>query len=334
VTRDLVPLEPKVGIERFISHNEPSWRESTLRNSKTRLRFFREFLASEEIENLNELDGRVLSDFVSWRRDDLAAITLQKQLTTVRKALRFWANLDAVRKGLAEQLHAPELPDGAESDDTVMEVHRVERLLEFHENYDRASRRHVLAALIWRTGMRRSAVRSIDVDDLLPDDNAVQLRHRPETETYLKNGYDGERVVYLGPKWMQIVSDYVEDRRRPQTDDHGREPLLTTRYGRPAPDTLTDNCYRLTRPCQYTNSCPVGREIEECDGTSDPHHCPCKRGPHAWRRSAISEHLREGTNPDTVSERMDVSLEVLYRHYDIRNDREKMQVRREDIPDQ
>lgn len=329
-----MPLEPKVGIERFISHNEPSWRESTLRNSKTRLRFFREFLEGEGVGNLNELDGRLLSDFVAARRDEIAPITLQKQLTTIRKALRYWEGLDAVRQGLSEQLHAPELPDGAASDDTVVERHRVERILEYHEQYERASRRHVIGALLWRTGMRRSAAHSIDVGDLLRDDHAIQLRHRPQSGTKLKNGSDGERVVYLGPRWMQIVLDYVDERRKPQTDEYGREPLLTTSHGRATLQTITDNCYRLTRPCQYTGECPVGREIEECDGTGEPVHCPCKRGPHSWRRSAISTHLREGTSPDTVSERMDVSLEVLYRHYDVRDDREKMQVRRSDIPDQ
>jgi site-specific recombinase XerD len=330
---DLIPMAPEEGVERFLAHMESGWRDSTYENAVTRLNHFLAWFHESDLEDLNDLHGRALSDFVAWRREDVKPITLQKQLTTPRQALRFWANLEAVPEGLAEKLQAPELPDGAESSDVVIDRPRVHRLLEYHDRHSYASRHHVLAALWWRTGMRRSATHSLDVDDLRPEENALVLEHRPEEGTKLKNGEAGERWVYLGPRWYQIVEDYVNNPDRPDVEDeHGREPLITTRYGRIHPTTLTDNCYRMTRPCQY-GECPVGREPEECRGTQHPEYCPEKRGPHAFRRAAISYHLLEKAKPDAVSERCDVSLKTLYRHYDIRTEREKMEVRKDEFPD-
>ncbi|WP_156587366.1 tyrosine-type recombinase/integrase [Halorubrum sp. CBA1125] len=327
-------MEPEEGVDRFLSHRAPKWRDSTYENAVHRMNIFLDWCEEAGIDDLNDLTGRDLSDFVAWRRGDVAPITLQKQLSTPRVFLRWAANTEAVREGLAEKLQAPDLPDGAESSDVVVEPERVESILAYLDRHDYASRKHAMVALLWRTGMRRGAIHSLDVDDLRPEDDAIVIRHRPEGGTKLKNGNDGERWVYLGPKWYQIVEDYVSQRRLSKTDEYGREPLLTTRNGRPHPTTITDNCYRVTRTCQMTGECPVGRDIEECKGTRHPGYCPVKRGPHAFRRSAISEHLRLGTDPDVVSERMNVSLKVLYRHYDVRTNREKMSVRKDEIPSQ
>jgi len=330
---ELDPLDPDKGVQLFLRHREPSVRESTLQNARTRLRYFLEWCEERGIENLNDLTGRHLADFVSWRRDDIASITLQKQLSTLRVALRFWSDIEAVEDGLAEKVHAPELPDGAESRDVHIDAERAKDILSHLDRYDFASRRHVVMLLLWRTGMRRGAIRSIDVDDLRPDDHALVLEHRPETGTKLKNGADGERWVYLGPRWFQPVEEYVEENRRAVTDDYGRRPLLTTRYGRPAATTIYDWVHRATQPCEY-GECPHDRDPDDCEarGASGmPSKCPSSHSPHAIRRGAITHHLNDDVPPETVSERMDVSLDVLYEHYDARTPREKMEVRRKNL---
>ncbi|SNZ06495.1 Site-specific recombinase XerD [Natronoarchaeum philippinense] len=332
---DLQPLGPEEGVERFLQHREPSVRESTLQNARTRLAAFLDWCEEREIENLNELTGRDLADFVAWRRGDLAAITLQKQLSTIRVALRWWADIEAVSEGLAEKIHAPELPDGAESREVFLSKDRAETALAYYSQHHYASREHALLALLWRTGMRRGAARSIDVGDLEPDENAIRLEHRPETGTKLKNGEDGERWVFLGPRWFQVLDDYVSNPDRTEgSDDYGRRPLFTTQDGgRPAGGTIYKWVIRSLHPCMY-DECPHDRTPKSCEARSRAgtvSQCPSARSPHAVRRGAITTHLNDDVPPEAVSERMDVSLDVLYQHYDARTEREKMEVRKQHV---
>jgi len=53
--------------------------------------------------------------------------------------------------------------------------------------------------------------------------------------------------------------------------------------------------------------------------------CPSSRSPHGLRRGSITVHLRSGTQLDVVSERANVSGDILDRHYDERSDLEKME---------
>lgn len=191
-------------------------------------------------------------------------------------------------------------------------------------------------ALLWRTAMRRSALRAIDLDDLRPDDHAIVLKHRPETETALKNGEGGERWVYLGPRWYQIVDDYISENRIDIHDKYGREPLITSQYGRPIANTIYHWVNKATQPCEYRD-CPHDRVPTDCEargGDGSPSLCPSSLGPHAVRRGSITHLLNEDTTAEIVSERADVSLDVLYEHYDARSPREKMNIRKDHIPDQ
>lgn len=181
--------------------------------------------------------------------------------------------------------------------------------------------------------MRRGALHSLDVEDLRPESHALVLEHRPDTGTKLKNGEAGERWVYLGPRWFQPVEEFVEENRRDVTDDYGRNPLLTTRNGRPALTTIYDWVHRATQPCEY-GGCPHDRDPDDCEARGAqnvPSKCPSSHSPHAIRRGAITHHLNDDVPPETVSERMDVSLPVLYEHYDARTPREKMEVRRKNL---
>ncbi|MDS0296418.1 tyrosine-type recombinase/integrase [Halogeometricum luteum] len=334
---DLDPLLPEEGVERFLNYREPSIVESTYQNETTRLGFFLNWCELRDVNNLNDLSGRDLADFVAWRRNAIKPITLQKQLSTIRQALRWWADIEAVEDGLAEKVHAPELPDGAGARSVHLSGERANEILASLDRYQFASRNHTIVSLFWRTGMRRSEVRAIDVEDLRPDHHAINLKHRPETDTPLKNGESGERWVYLGPKWYSIIDEYLDHPDRYDVQDrYGRQPLVTSKYGRPTGDTFNKWINRVTQPCEI-GPCPHDRDPATCEarvGSNQyPARCPSSRSPHALRRGAITYHLNEEVSPETVSERMDVSLEVLYEHYDARTPQEKMDVRKGNLPE-
>jgi site-specific recombinase XerD len=335
---DLEPMTPEEGVRRFLDSRAESVRDSTWNNDETRLGHFLDWCAQEGVDDLTDLTGRALGDFVAWRRDQVAPITLQKQLSSVRMALRMWADQEAVADGLAEKLHSPELPDGAESRDSFLDADRARRALDYYEDYQYGSREHALLGLIWRTGMRRGAVHSLDEDDVVVDDDAVRLEHRPETGTKLKNGDDGERWVYIGRRYTHVLEDYLENPNRPSgLDEHGRRALFAkTGGGRPSVGTITKWVIRMLHPCSVTGECPHDRTEKSCEARGRDANlsaCPSSCSPHDVRRGSITHHLNEGVSAEVVSERMDVSLDVLYRHYDARTEREKMAVRRRQLPD-
>lgn len=328
---DLHPMTPEEGVDRFIDYREPSIKESSLQNARTRLAVFLEWCDEENVDDLNTLTGRDLDAFVRWRQGQVAPITLQKQLSSVRQALRYWADLEAVDGGLDEKLHAPELPDGAESRNSHIKSNRAEFVLEELDRYHFASRQHAILGTLWRTAMRRGALHSLDVGDLDAEECAVELRHRPERGTRLKNGDAGERDIYLGPTWFEILDEWINYPSRPDvTDEYGRRPVFTTESGRMAAATIYNIVHRWTQPCRY-GECPHDRTPETCEAyrlLSESQKCPSSHRPHDIRRGRITHDLNEERPPEAVSERADVSLEVLERHYDARTKREKMAVRR------
>ncbi|ELY73741.1 integrase family protein [Natrinema pellirubrum DSM 15624] len=81
--------------------------------------------------------------------------------------------------------------------------------------------------------------------------------------------------------------------------------------------------------------CPHDHEPMGCEATEYGHYsqCPSSLSPHTIRRGAITHQLREDIPEKIVSDRCDVSSEVLERHYDRRTDREKREQRRDFIED-
>ena len=191
---------------------------------------------------------------------------------------------------------------------------------------------HALIELLWNGGLRVGGAYSLDVCDFDPENNEVQLRHRPESGTRLKNGSededttgDGERNVALKDRVIDAIKLYIETERPDVVDEHGREPLFATQYGRAARSTLRRKVYRATS-CRWA---PEDTDGPTCDGCCDPDSDICEYSyyPHAIRRGAIVNHLSGGLRPSIASERFDVSIPTLRKHYDPRTKRRRKEDR-------
>jgi len=178
-------------------------------------------------------------------------------------------------------------------------------------------------------------VLSLDLEDYDREEQHVELRHRPDTGTRLKNKGDGERYVALSAAVCDAIDAYLKYSCQDTTDKHGRAPLFSSRCGRPAKSSLRDSIYRITRPCQYTGECPHDREIDSCEAMEKDKasKCPSSVSPHSIRRGSITQHLSKDVPEKVVSDRMNVGLDVLEKHYDRRSEKEKSEQRREYIED-
>lgn len=334
---DLEPLESEEGVELYLDVRSGEVADETLQSHRYRLQQFVAWCEEQGIENLNTLDARTLHQYRLARRDDgLAEVTLRGQLSTLRAFLQVMADLDAVNDGLGETVRLPSLSAAQEVSESTLEPGRAEAILAYLNRYHYASRKHVTMLLLWNTGLRTGALRAIDLGDceLEGDRPGIHVCHRPEEGTPLKNADKSERWVALRSETARVVSDYIDGPRNDVQDEHGRQPLVTTRQGRPHTSTVRTTLYVVSRPCWIGEACPHDRDPETCEAME--HHsasrCPSSRSPHDVRKGAITGHLREDVPTQVVSDRMDVSEDVLTQHYDKRNEREKMNQRRQYLP--
>jgi site-specific recombinase XerD len=335
MTRDqLEPIEPAEAVELYFSNREPELSEKTLENQRYRLDAFLEWCEEAEIKDMNALTGRDLHRFRTWRAEDIKPVTLSGHLQTFRKFLEFCAAVDAVPDGMREKVHIPNVEPDEEARDEHLDPERARAILEYLEKFQYASRDHVIFTLLWHTGIRLGTLRTFDVDDFDADAQALLVRHRPESDTPLKNKSAAERSIAVGEYHCEVLTDYIQHHRHTVEDDYGRSPLITSTHGRLSSNAIREIIYQLTRPCMI-QECPHDRDEETCEAMNynEASKCPSSRSPHGIRRGAITEFLREGTPPEVVSERMNVTKDVLDQHYDARTEREKMEYRREYIED-
>lgn len=328
----LEPLTPEKAKKMFLAERRGQVAENTVQADDYRLRHFIRWTKDQEVENLNDLDGRKLHEFRLWRKEDgdLNKVSLRTQLKSLRVFIRWSESIDAVPEGLHEKVLLPSPSKNEERREEILREGRAEDILNYLRQFEYASRAHTLLELLWHTGLRIGAVHGLDIEDYDGKEERLYLNHRPDTHTPLKNGKKGERIVALSPHVCEVLDDWIAHRRPSGKDEHGREPLFASEEGRLARTTMRETIYSITRPCYYADKCPHDRQIESCDATRYGYRskCPSSVSPHSIRRGSITHFLSEDVPEKVVSDRMNVSPDILDKHYDKRREEQKVEQRR------
>ena len=331
----LEPITPEKALDMYLKDRQNEVAESTIRSHRSRLKPFLRWCNKEEVDNLNDLTGRRLHEYRLWRREDgdINVVTEKTQMDTLRVFIRWLGTIDAVSQDLHTKVLSPDLKNGDNVRSVMLDPDDAENLLNYLSKYHYASREHVIVGLMWHSMMRIGAIHAADKNDYNPEEQYIEIVHRPETGTPIKNGEDGERHVALSDSVCDMLDSWIAHQRPSVTDEYGREPLITTADGRAHTTTIRGDCYRTTRPCFYSEDCPHNRSLDECTATDYgcASKCPSSVSPHALRRGGITHHLNNGVPKDVVTERADVSGKVIDKHYDQRNEKEKMKNRREHL---
>lgn len=344
--RDITPSD---ALELYIKDKRANGASPlTIRSHRSRLSKFIDWFQDEtDYTYLNELDG---FDIKLWKfhrfgeendaagdkdwNTEYSVFTVKTQLDTLRVFLKFAAELQAVPLALPHRIKSPSKGDEKQRHNEINDE-RCSRILEYLDRYQYASFPHALVVTLWYPILRVGAAHSLDLDDFSPDEQYLRLRHRPP-ETTLKNKSKSERKVAIREKTANILADYINEHRHDVTDDAGRKPLFTTENGRASITTLRNTIYSITTPCFYTNECPHDKEISECQAASsksDACKCPTSESTHAIRRGSITWHLREDVSKEVISDRADVSVRVIDSNYNQLTETERMELRRDHLPD-
>lgn len=340
ITPTLDPISPGDGIDRFLERKETEIRPVTVEEYRNKLGYFQQFCEIRNLDNLNELDGRFLDEYQRWRRKDshnqsepLSNKTMQDDMYLLQDFIGFLEEIEAVKENLSNKIRIPTLGETEGIRDIDIAANRVEKVLGYLHSYHYASREHVVWAFHAHTGRRPGGLYALDVCDVHLDGNDpyVDINHRPD-ETPLKNGKEGESEVGLSGEVPQIFRDYIAQQRIDVTTDSGRRPFLTSTQGRLSKSTMRRYFYKWSRPCAIGDSCPHDKTPETCgaaQSADDASGCESSRPPYALRHGYISQRLQEGLPAHVLSDRCDVSEEIIEKHYDERDETEKRELRQQ-----
>jgi len=329
---DLEPIAPERALELYLEDKRRECRQATVNSHRSRLGFFVDWCAEEDVDDMNDLTARDIHEYRVWRREDLNVVTEKTQMDTLRVFIGWCETIDAVPSGLSHKVESPIPSDDENARETVLHLDRAEEILAHLAKYEYASTEHVVWLVLCETGMRMGAARALDVGDYRRNAEQPHLNivHRPETDTPIKNGANGEHRNGLDPGACEVIDDYLAHGRPDVTDCYGREPLLATRNGRIAKSTLRKYVYKWSRPCLVSGECPHDQDPDECDAATDidrASKCPSSVTPHPIRRGYITYLLQAGVPVEVVSERCNVSPAIIEQHYDVRSEEDKMRQR-------
>lgn len=311
-------MTPREAKERYLRRRRSDAAESSVEGFHGRLKLFVEWCDSVGITRVGDLQPYDVNEYFDIRSGDVAPTTVEGEMYTLKKFAEFLEQLGAVEE-LSEKVPIPDVPKEARSSDEKLATDDALRLLRFHRENPATfgTRAHVLLELAWYTGARLGGLRALDVRDVDTENNFVEFRHRPGTGTPLKNNLHGERAVAIPDDTARAVSLFLDKHSYSVHDDHGRQPLLASRYGRPTKNTVRVWSYLATLPCT-AGDCPHGKEPDVCDWTERDaaSKCPSSRSPHAIRTGSITWQLNSGVPIEVVSQRVNAGVDVIEEHYD------------------
>ena len=301
---------------------------------RRKLDYLQTYLEDEAlIESTEDLTSEDVEQYDTWRqyeslpRDEpLADTTLSDDMYLFREFIRY----------LIEHRMAPvrfekcvEIPDidyagGEGVDEKKLDPEIAKAALNYLRKYEYADIEHVSMELMCESGPRKRGLIGRDVPDFDYEEGVLQ--YETDETTPLKNDESSEREITLYGDVPEIIQDYLINQRPPETDEEGREPLLTKGDGRMSPSTLQKIAYKWTRPCMVGLDCPHDRDPEDCEAAqknNSAFKCPSSRAPHHIRSGYITDQKNRGVSAEGIEQRCDVSPRVQKLHYDLPDDAEE-----------
>lgn len=320
--------------KRYLKQKRSHVADKTIYNYDTALSRFLEFLNERGIEDMRDVDSDMIQQFEQHRLDNVKPVTCRNDIRTVKNFIEFCETIQACPVGLHELIRPTKVPKGDEVCDTILTKEEADAILDYLSTYEYASKRHAIMLVLWKTGMRVGSLRALDVGDFNDGKPALELRNRDSTP--LKKRERGERNVFITPATAEVLTDYIETNRPETTDEHGREPLFSSKKGRMNIPAIQKNVYAATRPCTYNGgNCPYGEDPDTCEAMQYDRasKCPGSVSPHALRRGYVTAARNAGQPKDVTGERVDMGKSTLDKHYDHGNHNDKLERRKDHLRD-
>lgn len=314
-------------VSKFINRKRQNWNGETERTYRKSLDTFLKYANAAELEELSDLTRREVGNYTDWllgytldNGDPYAKTTIESKQKQARTWLSWLESQGLVVMGLHVAIEVIKVEDHESSRDDAPAPETLRELLAVYRNSTkwRGTRRHAILELIAHIGARRLGIRALDLGDWDPDDRTLTFRDRPDKGTRLKCGLKHDRKVILSKEPAQALEMYIARERYDKRDVFGRQPLFTSRQGRPAKSTITNWVYQATVPC-IVEQCPHSRQRQNCEWAhqqTKASQCPSSTSPHPLRHTSITWQLNIGRSIQDVAARAGTTPGVIRRYYD------------------
>jgi site-specific recombinase XerD len=299
-----------------------------------KLNYLRTYLEDEAcVETSDDLTSEDVEGYKKWRKyeslsrdEPLARTTLRDDMYLFREFIQYMIEHRMAPARFEKRIEIPEIDyeSGEGVDKKKLDPEIAKAALEYLRKYEYAGVEHVSMELMCQSGPRKGGLIGRDVPDFDYEERILQ--YETQETTPLKNDEGSEREISLYGETPEIIQDYLKNQRPAETDDEGREPLLTKGDGRISASMLQKIAYMWTRPCEVGLGCPHDRDPDDCEAAqknNSAYKCPSSRAPHHIRTGYITDQKNRGVSADGVQQRCDVSPRVQDLHYDLPDDTEE-----------
>ena len=334
-------FNPTAAGEYWINKRKIDHTDKTIRSNQKDLDPFLMWCDEHDIDRVGDLTEWTIEQYEDYAhaREDWSAITIKNKLQTLKQFLRFLGEKGAFDGYIHPAVNVPDLDRSQEVNTEKWDKTDALPQIRFMRNSPKwyGTFEHTVTEVSWFTGRRVQAITSLDLIDYTrePDEDDpadgpyLYFKHRADEGTGLKNKLDSEDPVEISGDVADVLDYHIARERNDKRDENGREPLFTTRQGRASISKIRGAIYIATQPC-IRIACPHGENAKKCEYRKRDHasKCPSSRSPHRIRTGSIQWQLDQGVAPEDVSDRVDASVDTIRRHYDVPDDREKMENRR------
>lgn len=346
--------------------------QSGLQSYESNWKQFKTWMDSEGYKHLTDLPSRTPVRYQQWLTThpdiDQKPISRAEALDRIRRVIEYAESMGYARSELLDpsswETAMPAVRDDEEIRSDPLSPEKGVKIFRWIRENKRYSRADVLWTLVWRYGLRVSAIRALDKDHLIlkpeeakdfPSNHEFRphiiLRDRPElgdidTEGLpLKNTnqeYADRRIPLHGDD-AETLRGYVDrgckqgaKRARKTHDDpdgFGLYGLVTTEHSaRISRHTIHDRVKWITCPTTYTDAncvCEGCQEYREENGKNPPPskvgtYCDKARSPHQCRHGAITNMLNSGIPIKSIARTVGTSPQTIRDTYDRADEWDRM----------
>ena len=176
----------------------------TLQAYQRDLTVFADFLATQPVTQLKQIDEHYIRNFLAWRhRQGIQSKSLQRQLAAVRSFFNFLLSEGKLAYNPAKGVQAPKV---ARKLPTTLDVDQTGRLLEIKSDAPLAIRDKAILELFYSSGLRLSELVNLGLVDIDLHDAVVQVIGKGNKARHLPVG---KKAINAIQAWLKIRSNYL-----------------------------------------------------------------------------------------------------------------------------